>query len=401
MRKFILPDVGEGLHEAELVEWLVVVGDHVTEGTIVAVVNTEKVTVELPSPVTGVVQQLHWQAGDTMHVGDPLISFDGGPDEEPDHASAPAPVDSPAGADSGPPKIDLSAALGRAIAAPSTRKFAVEQGIDLSKIQGTGPAGRILRQDVEGAAGTNAPPALDDQPNTVVGGGDVVREKLTGARAKMWQHMTDSSSARATTTTTFTVRMEAVEALLADVRGTAERQIGVLGIAAQCVVRALGRHRRFNAVVDPETEELLVHSAVHLGVAVAAPSGLLVPVIRDADQKRLSTLNDAIHDVAHRARAGELAATELRGGTFTISSTGGLERGRVTSTQPIINLPQVALLWMSRTRDECVIDDGQVRPGRVMSCSLSFDHRHLDGAEATHFINDLTESLERPVRAIA
>jgi len=323
MRNFNLPDVGEGLHEAELVEWMVQVGDHVAEGTVVAVVNTEKITVELPSPVTGVVEQLHWQPGDTLHVGDPLISFDDAGDDvaAPEQPVAAEPFVHEAKVS--PPKVMTM--LGRPIASPSTRKLAVESGVDLSTIRGSGPAGRILRNDVEDALSQTQAPRSERSPSAEgTSSEDVIREKLTGLRAKMWQHMSDSTSSRATTTTTFTVRMESVEAMVADMRAADEPKMGVLGVTAACVADALRRHPRFNAVVDPDTGELLVHSDVHLGIAVASPSGLVVPVIPRADRHRLRILNNAIRDVAHRARTGDLKASEMKGGTFTMSSTGGL-----------------------------------------------------------------------------
>lgn len=427
MYDFILPDVGEGLHEAELVEWNVAVGDTVAEGDVVAVVNTDKVSVDLPSPVSGTVTSLPWDVGDTLLVGQVLMSFatdgasavSGGPAPQPATRSAPstAPAMTGAGTESSAaaPTPDLppppptaaaavSAALGRPIAAPSTRKLAAELGVDLTQIAGTGPGGRILRADVE--ARSSGAPSAAGAAGAAPLADEVVREPLTGVRGTVWRHMQESSGMAATTTSTFTVRAEGIEALLAELSagddGAQERpKVGVLAATAACVVRALTRHPRFNATVDPDTNELLVHRAVQLGVAVAAPTGLMVPVIPHADQLRLEALSEAIADRARRARNGELGVADLRGGTFTVSSTGGIERGRVTSTQPILNLPQVALLWMSRIRDEPVVDDGAVVAGRVMACSLSFDHRYLDGAEATMFINELTELIEHPIRALA
>jgi pyruvate/2-oxoglutarate dehydrogenase complex dihydrolipoamide acyltransferase (E2) component len=220
----------------------------------------------------------------------------------------------------------------------------------------------------------------------------------------MFRHMGESSKALATTTSTFTVRMERIEELISDLRaepaGPTRSGVGVLAIAATCVARTLSAHPRINATIDFETDDLCLHRPVHLGVAVASPSGLVVPVLRNADRMRIDEVGDGIAKLAAKARDGSLIAADLRGGTFTVSSTGGLERGRVTSTGPIINLPQVAILWMSRIRDEPVVDDGTISPGRVMSCSLSFDHRYIDGAEATGFINDLTFLIEHPVRVL-
>lgn len=415
MYEFRLPDVGEGIHEAELVEWLVDVGATIAEGDPIATVNTDKVSVELPSPRAGVVSSLPWTPGDVLHVGDVLMVLDGDGDGNGDvdrdapfgtpvdatgveSAPAAAPVH---GAALPPPSSGPAALLGRPVAAPSTRKLAAELGVELDGLAGSGPAGRILRSDVEAAVG-GSPSAAPDR--SAAGADDVARERLTGARGAMFRHMSESSATLATTTSTFTVRMERVEGLVAELRrgdaGVDRSHIGVLAVSAACLVRALTANPRFNATADPANDDLCLHSGVHLGVAVASPTGLLVPVLRDADAMRLDEIGAGIVRLADAARQGSLGTADLRGGTFTVSSTGGLERSRVTSTQPIVNLPQVALLWMSRIRDEPVVDDGVVRAGRIMSCSLSFDHRYLDGAEATAFINDLTELIEHPVQVL-
>ena len=403
MFEFQLPDVGEGIHEAELVEWMVHIGSAIEEGTPIAVVNTDKVTVELPSPASGVVSSLPWNPGDILRVGEVLMVLDGDDSssgsDQPDSASPVASAhplstkktDQATVAPSGSPS--LAAALGRPIAAPSTRKLAADLGVDLEVVRGSGPGGRILRGDVHATAATSMPSMPVEQ---AAADGDVVREPLIGVRGTMFRHMTESSGAPATTTSTFTVRMERVEELVSELRVDHSPSVGVFAITSLRVVQALTQNPRLNATADPDSNDLLLHRPVHLAVAVASPSGLVVPVLRDAQNLQLAELSNAIGEVAKRAREGRLATADLRGGTFTVSSTGGLEKAWVTSAQPLINLPQVAILWMSRIRDEAVVDDGVVRSGRVMSCSLSFDHRYIDGAEATAFINDLTSLVSDP-----
>jgi pyruvate dehydrogenase E2 component (dihydrolipoamide acetyltransferase) len=400
MYEFRLPDVGEGIHEAELQEWLVEIGTVVDEGTPVAVINTDKVSVELPSPAAGVVSSLPWDAGDVLTVGQVLMVLDvAGPTApdalgdqrraaevvEPDQGVVSAPTASPSG-------------LGRPVAAPSTRKLALELGVSIDGLNGSGPAGRVLRSDVRAAADGLV------QGSDEVPGDEPRRERLTGVRGAMFRHMSESGSAPATTTSTFTVRMERVEELVAEAQSDAAASswtnIGIFSISAACLVRALLANPRINATADQKNGDLLVHRQVHLGIAVASPSGLVVPVLRNADSMSLTAISDGISHIATTAREGTLTAAQLRGGTFTVSSTGGLERARVTSTQPIINLPQVAILWMSRIRDEPVVENGAVRAGRQMTCSVSFDHRYLDGAEATSFVNDVTAFIEHPVRVL-
>jgi pyruvate/2-oxoglutarate dehydrogenase complex dihydrolipoamide acyltransferase (E2) component len=413
MFEFRLPDVGEGIHEAELVEWMVDVGSTIEEGTLIALVNTDKVSVELPSPASGVISSLPWKPGDILRVGEVLMVLDGDDASSASNSTDPAPAD-PSPADPAPPlepvrpssthdsdpvpdtesdSRAVAAALGRPIAAPSTRKLAAELGVDLEGLRGSGPGGRILRGDVHTTAAESIRPTPVEQ---LTDDEDVVREPLIGVRRAMFRHMAESSSSHATTTSTFTVRMEHIERLVAELRVENSPSVGVFATTSSCVVQALTQNPRFNATSDPDSNDFLLHRQIHLGVAVASPSGLVVPVIRGAQDLHLPELGNAIAEVAVRAREGTLAAADMRGGTFTLSSTGGLEQARVTSAQPLINLPQVAILWMSRIRDEAVIDDGVIRPGRIMSCSLSFDHRYIDGAEATSFINDLTSLIGHP-----
>lgn len=400
MYEFRLPDVGEGIHEAELQEWLVEVGQTVDEGTPVAVINTDKVSVELPSPAGGVVSSLPWNAGDVLTVGQVLMVLDGSEPATPDHNPAASDTVEPIGSireERTAPTLS-SGGLGRPVAAPSTRKLALQLGVALDELSGSGPGGRILRSDVHDAADLRAAGA------DATASDDTRRERPTGVRGAMFRNMAESSRAAATTTSTFTVRMERVEELVGDIRSdatdAAPSNVGIFSIAAACVVRALTNNPRLNAVVDLPTGDLIVHRQVHLGIAVASPAGLVVPVLRNASALSLTALSDEIGEIAAQARDGVLGAAQMRGGTFTVSNTGGLERARVTSTQPILHMPQVAILWMSRIRDEPVVEHGVVRAGRQMSCSLSFDHRYIDGAEATGFINDLTELIERPVRVL-
>ena len=404
MFEFRLPDVGEGLHEAELVEWMVDVGSAIEEGTIIALVNTDKVSVELPSPASGVISSLPWNPGDILRVGEVLMVLDGDETSSASSPADPAPPlepDRPSSTHESDPvtvteseSLSVATALGRPIAAPSTRKLAAELGVDLEGVRGSGPGGRILRGDVHMTAAKSFGPTTVEQLSADE---DAVREPLNGVRRVMFRHMTESSNSYAATTSTFTVRMEHIEKLVAEVRVENSPSVGVFAATSTCVVQALTRNPRFNATSDPDSNDLLLHRQVHLGVAVTSPSGLVVPVIRGAQELHLSELGNAIAQVAVRAREGTLSAADMRGGTFTLSSTGGLEQARVTSAQPLINLPQVAILWMSRIRDEAVVDDGVVRPGRMMSCSLSFDHRYIDGAEATSFINNLTSLIGHPL----
>lgn len=408
MADFILPDVGEGIHEAELVEWQVAVGATVREGDPIAVVNTDKVTVELPSPYDGVVTSLPWKPGDIIPVGSVLMSFAGDGDHWSGAVTAspsPSPAATPAAVASAPAPAavaPVSSPAVRPMAAPSTRRLAWERGVDLATVVGTGPSGRVLRDDVLAAADA----ATRVAPAPVVGttSTEPRRERLSGVRAAMFRKMAASSSQLATTTSTFRVEVSALEALLRDLAPDAERRgvkLSPLTVVGLCCARLLPSHPRFNARFDEITNDLLLYPTVNLGIAVASPAGLVVPVLHDAGSGGLFSFASRVADLSDRARQGSLTAADLQGGTFSVSSTGGLERSHMLSTQPIIDAPQTALLWFSRLRDEAIVRHGSVVAGRTMVCSLSFDHRYIDGAEVTEFINQLTEYLEQPVRILA
>lgn len=415
MNNFILPDVGEGIHEAELVEWQVAVGATVREGDPIAVVNTDKVTVELPSPCDGVVAALPWQPGDIISVGSVLMSFASAEGATvaatgsgaATAAGVPSPAVTPAPTAAGPsigapaspaPRVSVAP-----MAAPSTRRLAWELGVDLTGVVGTGPAGRILRDDVLAAADTSAG-AMSAVSSFEPSSGEPQRERLSGVRAVMFRKMASSSAQLATTTSTFRVEVSALETLVRDLAPDAERRgvkLSPLTVVGLCCARLVPLHPRFNARFDETTNDLLIYPTANLGIAVASPAGLVVPVLHDAGAGGLFQFATRLADLTDRARRGALTAADLQGATFSVSSTGGLERCHMLSTQPIIDAPQTALLWFSRVRDEAIVRDGAVVPGRTMVCSLSFDHRYIDGAEATEFINQLTDYLEQPVRILA
>jgi pyruvate/2-oxoglutarate dehydrogenase complex dihydrolipoamide acyltransferase (E2) component len=216
--------------------------------------------------------------------------------------------------------------------------------------------------------------------------------------------MAASSQQAATSTSTFEIDADEIVRLLEEFESSPrqdEVKLTPLAVVAKCTAVALGLHPRFNATIADDASGLHLHRGVHLGVAVAATEGLTVPVIRDADRMTVVELAAGIREIAGRARTGSLAVAELQGGTFTISSTGGLEQTRIVSTTPIINLPQTAILWVSRIEDRPRVREGVLEAGPMMTASVSFDHRFIDGAEVTAFINCLGAFLEQPFGALA
>lgn len=417
MFDFKLPDVGEGISEGELIEWRIASGDTIDEGDIVAEVATDKVTVELPSPVTGRVTALHAHEGAVVPVGSVLMSIDDGTGDPgatrttaAATAETPVPVATtpgapgpaaPAAAPAGDPVAD---AIGRVIAAPSTRRYAALNDVDLTRVAGTGPGGRILREDVERAIPGAATRSAAQDPAPIVGAAPVVeRVPIRGMRAVSFDHMAASASTTATSTTTFEVHADGLLALVQELRPEAEQRgvkITPVVVVAACLATVLTRHERLNATVDADARELVLHRNVDIGIAVATPRGLVVPVLRDVPGRRLLDLAADLSGLSARARDGALELDELRGGTFTLSSTGSMETATIVATNPVINLPQTATMWTSRIADRPRVRDGGLEAGPVMVCSLSFDHRVVDGAEATTFINELAAVLTAPTRGL-
>jgi pyruvate dehydrogenase E2 component (dihydrolipoamide acetyltransferase) len=292
------------------------------------------------------------------------------------------------------------------------RRLARQKDVNLDRLVGTGPRGRILKTDVEAAAESSAvtykaePAPSPDRPvktDAVTSPTRTLRQRLSGARLVSARNLHDSVQRSVTTTTTFEVTGDGLRNLIASLVPEAQaRQLKLspLHIIAKCVGAALIRHERFNATVDEESQEIVFREGVDLGIAVATPDRLLVPVVRSVEKRLLFDLVRQIDDYSERARQGQLKVAELSGGSFTLSSTGGMERVTVLSTRPIINPPQTATLWVSRIIDRPRVIDGQLSAGPMLSCSLSFDHRYVDGAEAVHFINDLGSYLEHPERAL-
>lgn len=378
MFKFKLPDIGEGLHEAELLAWDVKVGERVEEGQAIAQISTDKVNVELPAPRAGVIAELPWQPGDVIAVGKVLAVIDTG--------------DSSSGMDTGDDSSEKprsTSAVSRAertrvVAAPAVRRYAAEKGVDLADVAAGGP---VTAADIDAYLSGDSAPAPKAEPG-------VTLRKLSGARLAAARRLETSWRTLATTAIAFEVRGEAIEAEIARLTNEQENlRITPVSVVAHGLCKALAQHPEFNARVDDEHDTLALHQPVHLGVAVDSEDGLLVPVIRDA--QKLSTVETAaaIEFLAQRARCGALEAGDYRGSTFTLSSTGSLEKATITATTPIINFPNVATLWISAISQQPVVEDQQLTVGSLMRCTLAFDHRYLHGADAVRFINTLDACL--------
>jgi len=397
-RQFVLPDLGEGLVEAEIVRVLVKEGEVVREDAPLLEVETDKAQVEIPSPMSGRVEKIHVAPHQTVRVGEVLVTFA-------DTADTPAAV-----APSAPPRE------GPVPATPSTRRLARELGVDLRAVRGSGSGGRVTDDDVRAAAarpatGDGAPspatPETTGKPLPRVGleppplpkfeqWGPVERQPLSHLRRTIAERMALSAALVPHVTHFDRADVTDLDALI---RRNLEpaRERGVTLTLTSFLLRAaalaLRDHPRFNASLDAAAGELIVKRYHHLGVAVATERGLIVPVLRDVDKKSLLELARELSALAQRVREGKATLDDLRGGTFTITNLGALGG---TGAIPIINYPEVAILGVARAREEAVVRDGQIVSRLMLPFSLTFDHRVADGADGARFAADIVRRLERP-----
>jgi pyruvate dehydrogenase E2 component (dihydrolipoamide acetyltransferase) len=410
---FKFPDVGEGIHEGRVVEWLVAQGDAVAEDQPLLKVETDKAVVELPSPQTGTVLKLHVAAEAEILVGDPLVTI-GSPDEEVEVEVA----RSEAGASSSEPAPaavekeatrENSVAVRRPLATPRTRALARKLGVDLTRISGTGSGGRITDEDVEGAAkGADAAPAALATPPAPIGvvaataDGEVERVPVTHLRKTIAKAMRASKHNAAHVTHVDEADVTDLVAHYRRSKPVIEERTGVrltlLPFFIKALVATLKEYPIFNASVDEQKQEILFKKYFNIGIAVDTPEGLIVPVIRDADGKDLVELAGEVADKAERARSRELSLDEIKGGSCTITNIGPL--GGVFAT-PIINQPELAIIGLHAIKERPEVVNGEIAIRKMMYLSISFDHRYIDGAEAARFMSDLVRLVSEPMVLMA
>ena len=431
MFEFILPDLGEGIHEGEILKWYVEVGDTITEDEPLVEVETDKAAVTIPSPVSGVISRQGGKVGDIVNVGEVLVVIevgDGVADtapakSEPAPASASAPVPAPA-----PEQSTAPVAPDRPVpAAPATRRLARELGVDLRSVTATGPGGRVTPEDVHAfAAGDGATPTststststkqearaetefaahassaipfLDLEPLPDFSGyGEVEIEPLRSIRRKVAHKMT-------TTKILVPHVWHMDEADVTDLerfrRKERERRDGqpggkltLLAFVIKAVTAGLRAAPAFNASLDPFKEEIIYKRYYNIGIAADTGRGLIVPVIRQTDRKSIIQIAADIMAVVERARSGSVQPDDLRGGTFTITNVGPLGG---TALIPAINYPEVAILGMGKVQEKPVVRDGEIVVRKMLPLTLAFDHRVADGADAARFVSELVRQLSDP-----
>jgi len=407
---FSFPDVGEGIHEGRVVEWLVAEGDTVTEDQPLLKVETDKAVVELPSPHSGTVLKLHAAADAPIFVGDALISI-GEAGEEPPADAEPEAREAAAVTEAAPAAApEPSAPARRPLATPRTRVLARKLGIDLERVQGSGSGGRITDQDVERAAqgGAQAPTATAAStapPPTVVEAtveGEVERVPLTHLRKVIANAMHASVHTSAHVTHVDEADVTDLMAHYRRAKAVIEERSGVrftlLPFFIKAMVAALKMHPAFNASVDEERQEMVLKKYYNIGIAVDTPQGLIVPVIRDADRKDMVELAAEVADKAERARERQLSLDELKGGSCTITNIGPL--GGVFAT-PIINQPELAIVGLHAIKERPEVVDGEIKIRKMMYLSVSFDHRYIDGAQGARFMSDMVRLISEPMQLMA
>jgi pyruvate dehydrogenase E2 component (dihydrolipoamide acetyltransferase) len=420
---FILPDLGEGVHEAELISWKVQAGQKVEEHQTLAEMETDKALVEVPSPWTGVIKELHGAEGDVIKVGSVLVSFEVGaakPQAAPVPAAAVA-AGAPAEDEDAGEREDAGTVVGsvqtgltvserftqhaseavktaprKAVATPAVRRVARELGVDINLVSGTGRGGRVTASDVEAFSGGTAVAARTAPPARAVtpdGAGVAQRIPFRGVRRKIAEALSHSLRTVAHFGVTNEADVTALDRKRHEYAAIIGEKLSFTPFVLAATCKALRKHPTLNANVDDQKQEILVKGVINLGVAVDTEHGLMVAVIRDADKLSIARLSDAVADLAERCRNRTIAREELIGGTFTVSSV-GMYGGMFTT--PIINYPEVAILGVGEAKDRVLVRDGSFYAGKLMSLSLSCDHRVVDGAEGARFLRTLAGLLEQP-----
>ncbi|KGU86188.1 2-oxo acid dehydrogenase subunit E2 [Pseudomonas mediterranea] len=411
-----MPDIGEGIAEVELAAWHVKVGDLVTEDQVLADVMTDKAMVDIPSPVHGRVIALGGEPGEVMAVGSELIRIEvEGAGNLKESAQAPAAAAAPA-AEPTPPKAPEPAAEKpvaaprparqpqapvardpdeRPLASPAVRKHALDLGIQLRLVQGSGPAGRVLHEDLEAY--------LAQGPSTPAKGGSGYAERhdeqeipVIGMRRKIAQRMQEATQRAAHFSYVEEIDVTALEELrvhLNEKHGASRGKLTLLPFLARALVVALRDFPQMNARYDDEAQVITRSGAVHVGVATQSDVGLMVPVVRHAEARSLWDCAAEISRLATAARNGKASRDELSGSTITLTSLGAL--GGIVST-PVLNLPEVAIVGVNKIVERPVVIKGQVVIRKMMNLSSSFDHRVVDGMDAAQFIQALRGLLEQP-----
>jgi len=382
-----VPMLSESVSEGTLLEWKKKVGEAVARDEILIDIETDKVVLEVPSPQAGVLVEIIAQNGETVAAEQVLARIDTAAT-----ASAEAPVAAPA-PEAAPAAAQTNAAM------PAAAKLAAETGVDVNALQGSGRDGRVLKEDVQNAAAKPAAaPAAATAP-VPAGARPEQRVPMSRLRARVAERLLASQQENAILTTFNEVNMKPIMDLRAKYKEKFEKEhgtkLGFMSFFVKAAVAALKKYPVVNASVDGS--DIVYHGYFDIGIAIGSPRGLVVPILRDADQMSIADIEQAIVDYAKKAKDGKIALEDLTGGTFSITNGGTF--GSMMST-PIINPPQSAILGMHATKERAVVENGQVIVRPMMYLALSYDHRIIDGREAVLTLVAIKDALEDPARLL-
>jgi pyruvate dehydrogenase E2 component (dihydrolipoamide acetyltransferase) len=430
--QFKMPDIGEGIHEGEIVKWFIKPGDKIQEDDVLCEIQNDKAVVEIPSPVEGTVLEVKVAEGTVATVGQVLVTFDApgyedlkfkGDEEDKPVAPAPetkveapaptAPVTPPAAGVGTPPAIEVDPNR-RIIAMPSVRKYAREKGVEITLVSGSGNKGRILKTDIDTflSGGAAAPQAVSAPAPTAEvtnveeataapapipqGEYPETREKMSGIRKMIAKAMVNSKH-----TAPHVTLMDEIDVTklvthrkkFKEVAAAKGIKLTFLPYIVKALTSALREFPALNTSLDDATSEIIHKHYYNIGIAADTEKGLLVPVVKDADRKSVFAISNEINELAGKARDGKLAPNEMKGASCTISNIGSAGGQWFT---PVINHPEVAILGVGRIAEKPIVRDGEIVAAPVLALSLSFDHRMIDGATAQNALNHIKKLLNDP-----
>ncbi|KML32684.1 dihydrolipoamide acetyltransferase family protein [Rossellomorea marisflavi] len=423
--EFKLPDIGEGIHEGEIVKWFVKAGDTVEEDDVLCEVQNDKAVVEIPSPVAGTVEEVLVEEGTVAVVGDTLIRFDApgyedlqfkGSDSDSDKKEEPkadAKTEAQAqgtaeeGQEVSKEEVDPNK---RVIAMPSVRKYARENGVEIREVSGSGKNGRVLKEDIDAFAnGGSAPqateakseaPAKEEKAPAPVkapeGEYPETREKMSGMRKAIAKAMVNSKHTAPHVTLMDEIdvtKLWAHRKKFKEVAAEKGVKLTFLPYIVKALTSALREYPALNTSIDDATSEIVQKHYYNIGIAADTDKGLLVPVVKNADRKSMFSISNEINELAGKARDGKLAGDEMKGASCTITNIGSAGGQWFT---PVINHPEVAILGVGRIAEKPVVKNGEIVAAPVLALSLSFDHRMIDGATAQHALNHIKRLLNDP-----
>ncbi|WP_147802451.1 dihydrolipoamide acetyltransferase family protein [Alkalicoccus halolimnae] len=421
--EFKLPDIGEGIHEGEIVKWEVKEGDEVKEDDVLCEVQNDKAVVEIPSPVDGTIKKLHVEEGTVTTVGTVIITFDtdAEPPEEEESEEEEEESTEEKKEDSSEEKseekqeqpesaeeVDESA---RVIAMPSVRKYAREQDVNIRQVRGSGKNGRVMREDIDAfASGDQKSAASEEAPQEETKkeekqpvaayepaeGESETREKMSGMRKAIAKAMVNSKQTAPHVTLMDEIDVTALVEHRKQFKPVAQEKgikLTYLPYVVKALTSAVREFPALNTSLDDSTEEIVHKHYYNIGIAADTEKGLLVPVVKNTDRKSIFKISDQINDLAGKARDGKLASEEMKGASITITNIGSAGGQWFT---PVINHPEVAILGLGRISEKPVVKDGEVVIAPVLALSLSFDHRIIDGATAQHALNHIKRLLNDP-----